>query len=146
MVFPCLLQQQYRYECPLVGSGEQLMHSGALKCLTNLALLLNLDRVLCSSSYQGEFLEYWYTLINFQSFFSWIFFLQFLDFFCNFKIFFRHFLDFFSTILRYFSSFFFYNLQIFFLQFLDFFLQLLNFFSSISFYNFQVFFLQQFYS
>nr|CAD7425857.1 unnamed protein product [Timema monikensis] len=42
-----LLLEQYHYEKPLVVSGEQLMHSEFLRCLSTLALLLRLDRVLC---------------------------------------------------------------------------------------------------
>jgi len=44
---PTLLQDQYQYEKPLVLSGEQLLHSGHLKCLAALVLVLRLDRVLC---------------------------------------------------------------------------------------------------
>lgn len=44
---PTLLQEQYQYEKPLVLSGEQLLHSGHLKCLAALVLVLRLDRVLC---------------------------------------------------------------------------------------------------
>lgn len=44
---PSILQDQYLYEKPLVVSGEQLVHSNYLKCLTALALSLKLDRILC---------------------------------------------------------------------------------------------------
>ncbi|XP_069694063.1 probable E3 ubiquitin-protein ligase HERC1 isoform X1 [Periplaneta americana] len=47
LVLPTLLQEQYQYEKPLVVSGEQLLHSGHLKCLAALVLVLRLDKVLC---------------------------------------------------------------------------------------------------
>ena len=47
LTLPTLLQEQYQYEKPLVVSGEQLLHSGHLKCLTALVLVLRLDKVLC---------------------------------------------------------------------------------------------------
>lgn len=60
-LLPTILQQQYNYEKPLLINGEQLMHSGVLKCLTNLALTLKLDDILCSSSgkYFANFHEKW---------------------------------------------------------------------------------------
>jgi len=47
LALPTLLQEQYQYEKPLVVSGEQLLHSGHLKCLAALVLVLRLDKVLC---------------------------------------------------------------------------------------------------
>ncbi|XP_021933596.1 probable E3 ubiquitin-protein ligase HERC1 isoform X3 [Zootermopsis nevadensis] len=47
LALPTLLQEQYQYEKPLVVSGEQLLHSGYLKCLASLVLVLQLDKVLC---------------------------------------------------------------------------------------------------
>jgi hypothetical protein len=47
LALPTLLQEQYQYEKPLVVSGEQLLHSGYLKCLAALVLVLQLDKVLC---------------------------------------------------------------------------------------------------
>jgi hypothetical protein len=47
LALPALLQDQYQYEKPLVVSGEQLLHSSHLKCLTALVLVLRLDKVLC---------------------------------------------------------------------------------------------------
>jgi hypothetical protein len=47
LALPNLLQEQYQYEKPLVVSGEQLLHSGYLKCLAALVLVLRLDKVLC---------------------------------------------------------------------------------------------------
>lgn len=44
---PHILSQQYLYERPYVACGEQLLHSDHLKCLIALALVLNLDKVLC---------------------------------------------------------------------------------------------------
>lgn len=44
---PTLLQSQYNYEKPQVQAGSQLMHSAHLKCLSSLALLLQMDKVLC---------------------------------------------------------------------------------------------------
>ena len=45
---PRLLMNQYCYEKPLVGSGEQLVHSRYLQQLCSLALILKLDSVLCT--------------------------------------------------------------------------------------------------
>ncbi|KAE8748468.1 hypothetical protein FOCC_FOCC004763 [Frankliniella occidentalis] len=44
---PHILSQQYLYERPFVACGEQLLHSDHLKCLIALALVLQLDKVLC---------------------------------------------------------------------------------------------------
>jgi len=45
---PRLLQLQHQYEKPLVASGDHLQHSGHLKGLAMLALVLGLDKVLCT--------------------------------------------------------------------------------------------------
>lgn len=42
-----ILSEQYLYERPYVACGEQLLHSDHLKCLIALALVLQLDKVLC---------------------------------------------------------------------------------------------------
>lgn len=56
-LLPTILQKQYNYEKPLLINGEQLMHSGVLKCLTNLALILKLDEILCSNPGEFSFLQ-----------------------------------------------------------------------------------------
>ncbi|KRT81776.1 Regulator of chromosome condensation repeat containing protein, partial [Oryctes borbonicus] len=47
LAMPKLLKGQYDYEKLYVQTGQQLMHSAYFKSLSSLALLLNLDHVLC---------------------------------------------------------------------------------------------------
>lgn len=47
LTLPKILQSQYNYEKPHVQSGSQLMHSAHLRSLAALALLLDLDKILC---------------------------------------------------------------------------------------------------
>ncbi|KAK9737174.1 HECT-domain (ubiquitin-transferase) [Popillia japonica] len=47
LAFPKILKDQYENERLYVQTGQQLMHSVYLKSLSSLALLLNLDDVLC---------------------------------------------------------------------------------------------------
>lgn len=47
MLLPKMLLDQYNYEKVFVQPGTQLMHTGHLKSLTALAVLLELDKIMC---------------------------------------------------------------------------------------------------
>lgn len=56
---PNMITEQYNYEKSKIESGDFLLHSRYFQCLAKLALILRLDKVLCTTSKQADFQGSW---------------------------------------------------------------------------------------